>query len=124
PVLGRPICRLARSAASSTCTTRLSCAMRFTEHKETPVNRATSVLARPALNKISTSCRLNIPSIPLAPPAPAYRPGEAQEEFYLLRRLLDGSEFPESGGSEFPELRACAKIVSHSCWSQGVVPRR
>lgn len=29
-------------------------------------------------------------------------------EFYPLRFLLDGSEFPECGGSEFPELTICA----------------
>jgi hypothetical protein len=32
-VLGLPICRLFRSAASSTCTIGLSCAMRFTERR-------------------------------------------------------------------------------------------
>src|SRR6266699_1122992 len=77
--------------------------MRFTEHNETPVNRATSVFEWPAFNEISTSCRLSMPNI-LLPPPPGLQTGEAQGEFYLLGLLLDGSEFPECGGSEFPEL--------------------
>jgi hypothetical protein len=51
-VLGRPTCGWACSAASSTCTTGASCAMRFTEHRDTPVSRATSVLRWPGFNKV------------------------------------------------------------------------
>ena len=51
-ILGRPICRRARSAPSSTCTRDLSFVMRFTERSETPLNRETSVFAWPAFSKI------------------------------------------------------------------------
>jgi hypothetical protein len=40
----------------------------------------------------------------LLPPPPGLQTRKAQGEFYLLPLLLDGSEFPECGGSEFPEL--------------------
>jgi hypothetical protein len=77
--------------------------MRFTEHKETPLSRATSALAWPAFNKISTSCLFNILSI-LLPPAPPAHSRVDQGEFYPLLFFRDGSEFPEGGGSEFVEL--------------------
>ena len=82
-MLGRPICRWTRSATLSTCSTGPSCAMRLTEHNETPANRATSVLAWPAFSKISTSCRFSMPGILLSS-----RPSAAHSRAGLGRVLL------------------------------------
>jgi len=48
----------------------------FTEHNETPANRATSVFEWPAFSKISTSSRFSMPNI-LLPPPPDLQPGKA-----------------------------------------------
>jgi hypothetical protein len=65
-VLGRPMRTFARSIASSTCGTGLSCAMRLTERNETPLKRGTSALGWPAFNKIETSYRFSMPNILLS----------------------------------------------------------
>jgi hypothetical protein len=58
--------------------------MRFTEHNETPANRATSVFEWPAFNKNSTSYRFPACLTSSFLHLPAYRLGRHRGEFLPL----------------------------------------
>ena len=61
--LGRPIARVRRAPASSTCVTSASWAIRLTDRSEIPASRTTSAREWPALSNTWISCRLSIPNI-------------------------------------------------------------
>ena len=77
----------------------------FTEHNETPANRATSVFEWPAFNKISTSCRFSMPNI-LLPPPPGLQPGKAWGRVSTSHRYCwMAQNFRNAEGQNFRNLQ-------------------
>src|SRR5215472_8970221 len=101
--------------------------MRFTEHKETPVSRATSVFRWPALNKISTSCRLSMPNILLPPPSPGsqtrgrYRESSTSYAFCWMAQNFRNAESQNFRNLHRELMTSRAKALPHD---PGGAPRK
>src|SRR5262249_18292695 len=81
-----------------------SMATRWTDRRDTPARRATSVCVWPAFSKTLISWRLSISHI--LPPCSGHSVGDARSigVFYCFRRRCTAPEFLEDVASKFPEL--------------------
>src|SRR5215471_11978910 len=99
--------------------------MRFTEHKETPVSRATSVFRWPALSKISTSCRLSMPNILLPPPSPGSQTrGRYRESSTSYAFCWMAQNFRNAESQNFRNLQPGCWLSNKTRSREGYLPRR